>query len=55
MASLSLPVVAQDDPIAALREAAPFKDASERFLKRVAAIARASEFAAGERIGNGTQ
>jgi NitT/TauT family transport system permease protein len=50
MASLSLPVVAQDDPIAALREAAPFKDASERFLKRVAAIARASEFAAGERI-----
>ncbi len=50
MASLSLPVVAPDDPVAALREAAPFKDASERFLKRVATIARPSQFAAGERI-----
>src|SRR5437773_10376724 len=50
MASVSLPVVAADDPVAALREAAPFKDASERFLKRVAALARGSDFAAGERI-----
>ena len=33
-----------------MREAAPFKDASERFLKRVAAVARTSQFAAGERI-----
>src|SRR5437762_4799937 len=50
MASVSLPVVAADDPVAALRDAAPFKDASERFLKRVAALARTSQFAASERI-----
>ena len=48
MASVSLPVVAADDPVAALRDAAPFKDASERFLKRVAALARTSQFAAGD-------
>src|SRR6266550_6009988 len=50
MASVSLPVVASDDPVAALREAAPFKEASERFLKRIAALARTSQFKAGERI-----
>ncbi|HEY2816329.1 MAG TPA: ABC transporter permease subunit [Casimicrobiaceae bacterium] len=50
MASLSLAAIAADDPVAALREAAPFKDASDRFLKRVAALARTSEFPAGARI-----
>ena len=49
-ASVSLPVVAVDDPVAALREAAPFKEASEQFLKRIAALARPSQFGAGERI-----
>jgi NitT/TauT family transport system permease protein len=50
MVSVTLPVVAADDPVPALREAAPFKDASERFLERVAALARTSQFDAGERI-----
>src|SRR5438874_12344868 len=50
MASVSLPVVAADDRVAALRDAAPFRDASEQFLKRVAALARTWQFAAGERI-----
>src|SRR5437868_13826744 len=50
MASLSLPVVGNDDPVSALRDAVPFKDASEGFLRRVAAVARTSQFAAGERI-----
>ena len=50
MASAPSPVVAIDDPVAALREAAPFHDASERFLRRVAALARTSKFSAGDRI-----
>ena len=50
MASISVPVVASDDPVAALQDAAPFKDASDRFLKRVAALARPAHYGAGERI-----
>ena len=41
---------AGEDALAALREAAPFRDASERLLARIAAIARPAHYGAGERI-----
>lgn len=43
-------VGAADDAIAALREATPFRDTSERLLLRIAAIARPAHFGAGARI-----
>lgn len=43
-------VGAADEAIAALREAKPLQDASERLLKRIAVIARAAHYGAGERI-----
>lgn len=48
----TLPLVATDDAIAALRESTPFRDASEGLLARVAAIARPARYKAGERIYN---
>jgi ABC-type nitrate/sulfonate/bicarbonate transport system permease component len=41
---------AADEAVAALREAIPFRDASERLLLRIAAIARPAHYSAGERI-----
>lgn len=38
------------EAIAALREAAPFREVSERLLERIAAIARPADYGAGERI-----
>jgi NitT/TauT family transport system permease protein len=44
------PVGAAEDTLAALREATPFGDASERLLRRIAALARPARYGAGERI-----
>src|SRR5438874_3918130 len=41
---------AADDALAALREAAPFREASDALLRRIAAIAVPARFAAGTRI-----
>ena len=41
---------AAEETIAALRAALPFRDASERLLQRIAAIARPAHYGAGERI-----
>src|SRR3954470_10239408 len=46
----TLPVVAEDDAIAVLREATPFGEASPVVLSRIAALARSARYAAGERI-----
>ncbi|MBW8905589.1 MAG: ABC transporter permease subunit [Betaproteobacteria bacterium] len=46
----TLPVVAEDDAIAVLREATPFGEASPVVLSRIAALARPARYAAGERI-----
>ena len=46
----TLPVVAEDDAIAVLREATPFRQASPVVLSRIAALARSARYAAGERI-----
>jgi ABC-type nitrate/sulfonate/bicarbonate transport system permease component len=46
----ALRVGAGDDPIAVLRDAAPFADASPALLARIAAIARPARYEAGSRI-----
>jgi NitT/TauT family transport system permease protein len=46
----ALQVGAADDAVAVLREAAPFREASEALLARIATIARLARFKAGERI-----
>src|SRR3982751_6144120 len=46
----TLPVVAEDDAIAVLREATPCGEASPVVLSRIAALARSARYAAGERI-----
>jgi ABC-type nitrate/sulfonate/bicarbonate transport system permease component/CRP-like cAMP-binding protein len=46
----ALRVGAADGAIAVLREATPFRDASEALLQRIAAIARPARFAAGTHI-----
>src|SRR5207244_6846844 len=46
----TLPIAAVDDAIAVLRESTPFGDASGALLARIAALARAARYKAGERI-----
>lgn len=46
----ALRVAAADGALAALREATPFRDASEALVARILALARRARYAAGERI-----